>query len=91
MLGHRKLLSDKHFEVIASTKELSVWTFLSVVKGFPGKQQEGHYQLLVNNFLQNYKDLGFRMSLKIYFLHAHLNLFPQYLGEVGDEEGERFH
>ena len=31
------------------------------------------------------------MSLKIYFLHSHLNFFPENLGAVSDEHGERFH
>ena len=31
------------------------------------------------------------MSLKIHFLHSHLNFFPPNLGAVSDEHGERFH
>lgn len=31
------------------------------------------------------------MSLKIHFLHSHLNFFPKNLGDVSDEHGERFH
>jgi len=31
------------------------------------------------------------MSLKIYFLHSHLDFFPSNLGAVSDEHGERFH
>ena len=31
------------------------------------------------------------MSLKIHFLHSHLDFFPDNLGDVSDEEGERFH
>ena len=32
-----------------------------------------------------------QMSLKMYFLHSHLNFFPPNLGAVSDEHGERFH
>ncbi|KAJ4430743.1 hypothetical protein ANN_19334 [Periplaneta americana] len=39
----------------------------------------------------SYKVLGFRMSLKVHFLHSHLEFFPENLGEVSDEQGERFH
>ena len=35
--------------------------------------------------------MGCRMSLKIHFLHSHLNFFPQNLGAVNDENGERLH
>jgi hypothetical protein len=31
------------------------------------------------------------MSLKLHFLDFHLNFFPQNLGELSDEHGERFH
>jgi len=31
------------------------------------------------------------MSLKIHFLESHLDFFPENLGEVSDEHGERFH
>ena len=31
------------------------------------------------------------MSLKIHFLHSHLDFFPENCGEVSDEHGERFH
>jgi len=30
------------------------------------------------------------MSLKIHFLESHLHFFPENLGEVSDEHGERF-
>jgi hypothetical protein len=31
------------------------------------------------------------MSLKIHFLESHLDFFPENIGEVSDEHGERFH
>jgi len=31
------------------------------------------------------------MILKIRFLESHLDIFPENLGEVSDEQGERFH
>jgi len=31
------------------------------------------------------------MSLKIHFLHSHLDFFPANLGAVSDKQGERFH
>ena len=32
-----------------------------------------------------------RLSLKMHFLHSHLEFFPENLGAVSDEQGERFH
>ena len=31
------------------------------------------------------------MSLKIHFLHSHLDFFPSNCGNVSDEQGEHFH
>ncbi|UYV80151.1 hypothetical protein LAZ67_18001830 [Cordylochernes scorpioides] len=31
------------------------------------------------------------MSIKIHFLHSHLDFFPDNLGAVSDEHGELFH
>ena len=35
--------------------------------------------------------MGCCMSLKIHFLHSHLDFFPPNFGDVCDEHGERFH
>ena len=35
--------------------------------------------------------LGCYMSLKVYFLHAHLDYFQQNLGDMNEEHGEHFH
>ena len=31
------------------------------------------------------------MSIKLDYLFCHLDYFPENLGEVGEEQGERFH
>ena len=31
------------------------------------------------------------MSIKLHYLHSHLTRFPENLGDVSDEQGERFH
>ena len=41
--------------------------------------------------LQKYKVLGCKMSLKLHFLFSHLDQFPENLGAVSEEQGERFH
>ena len=35
--------------------------------------------------------MRYNMSLKIHVLESHLDFFPENLGEVSDEHGERFH
>ena len=31
------------------------------------------------------------MSVKVHFLHSHLDYFPENLGAMSEEQGERFH
>ena len=45
----------------------------------------------VGNLLETYKEMGFRMSLKIHFLYSYLDFFPANLGAISDEQGKRFH
>ena len=41
--------------------------------------------------LQSYKETSARISLTMYFLHSHLEFFPENNGDVSDEHGETFH
>lgn len=47
--------------------------------------------VVVVNFLENCRKIGARMSLKIHFLHSHLDFFPDTLGKTNDEQGKRLH
>lgn len=88
----RKLLNDPEFESKLRSVELDAWkSFKSVVEGFLGNYKSNNYKKLIDDLLKNYEKLGCRMSLKIHFLHSHLNFFPENLGAVSDEQGERFH
>jgi hypothetical protein len=42
---------------------------------------------LVTNMLNHFKELGCNMSLKIHFLHSHLDFFPENLGDESEEQG----
>jgi hypothetical protein len=45
----------------------------------------------MERLFQSYEAMGCNMSLKIHFLHSHLDFSPQNLGAVSDELGECFH
>ena len=65
------------------------------------------FRILCENFFGNYKDplfethvqqlifafsnINANMSYKLHFLYSHLDFFPENLGAVSDEQGERFH
>ena len=48
-------------------------------------------KVIVSELLHYLHVMGCNMSLKLHFLHFHLDLFPKNLGAVSDEHGERFH
>ena len=66
-------------------------SFKFVVKGFLENRRAQNYEDHANNLLRSYQTLGCNMSLKVHFLHSHLDFFPENCGAVNDEHGERFH
>ena len=72
--------------------ELDAWNaFAAVVTNFLGNTKAENYRLLVGNLLQAFQMLGCNMSVKVHFLHSHVDYFPDNLGAVSEEQGERFH
>ena len=49
------------------------------------------YEYLAEALLQSYCKLGCRMSIKMHYLHSHLDFFRPNLTDVSEEHGERFH
>ena len=41
--------------------------------------------------LSNFNKLGCNLNIEVYFLHSHLDRFPDNLGDLSEEQGERFH
>ena len=84
----RDLIKDEYFNKLLQGDEKAVWdNFKLVVKGFLGNRRAQNNEELVNNLLQSYQKLGCKMSLKIRFLHSHLDFFPENCGAVSDEHG----
>ncbi|UYV63336.1 hypothetical protein LAZ67_2003775 [Cordylochernes scorpioides] len=89
---NRELLQDGNFEDSLNEVEAAAWnSFRNICKNFLGNVKVENYSDVVNELLLSYKALGCNMSLKIHFLHSHLDFFPDNLGAVSDEHGERFH
>ena len=72
--------------------EYNAWSsFVLVVENFLGENNSCNYVELVNSTLVSYKQLNAYMSIKVYFLFSQLEKFPENIGSVNDEQGERFH
>lgn len=89
----RKLCRDDIFENKLENIERNAFvSFKEVVGSFLGNRRDHNYKVIVERLIGNYKEMGCRMSLKLHFLHSHLDFFPTCsLGAVSDEQGERFH
>ena len=88
----RQLFKDTKFEIQLHEKEKNAWcSFKAVCEQFLGNRRSPHYHLLVENLIKSYEGLGARMSIKMHFLYAHLEYFPDNCGAYSEEQGERFH
>ena len=88
----RKIIADSHFQELLSATERDAWVaFKSVVANFLGNNKSAEYVNVVQKCISAYRQLGCNMSLKIHLLDSHLDFFPENLGSVSDEHGERFH
>lgn len=88
----RKLILDTDFDRTLSKKELRAWTaFKEVDSKFLGNEKSPNYENLIEELLKSFENINVNMSLKIHFLNSHLDFFPENLGAVSDQHGERFH
>jgi hypothetical protein len=86
------LTRDEKFENILSQVEKSAWrSFKNVVQNILGNFEASNYREIVGELLYSYKDMGCNIPLKRHFLDTHLDFFPENLGAVSDEHGERVH
>ena len=75
-----------------SSVEKNGWIALSqVVSNFLGNTKSLEYKEIVKTLLDTFHKLGCNMSVKVHFLHSHLEYFPENLGALSEEQSERFH
>ena len=88
----RQLIKDTEFENSMNTLECAAWrSFVQVVNNFLGNKKAANHATFINSMIKNFQNLGCLMSIKMHFLFSHMEKFPENLGAVSDEQGERFH
>jgi len=88
----RTLLKDRNFVSKMNAVEARTWkAFADVVKNFLGNKKSEKYENIVEELLLSFQALECRMSIKVHYLHSHLEKFPENLGDISEEQGERFH
>ena len=87
----REVLKDAELEKKLTSIELRAWkAFKWLYANFLGNKRSPSFKMEAKNLLEAYKEMGCRWSLKIHFLHSHLDFFPANLGAISDEQSERF-
>ena len=72
----RKLMNGKLFKENLNPLGKEAWNqFCLVVENFLANCKSFSYASIIQDFLSSYKNLRARMSLKIHFLHSHLDFF----------------
>ena len=75
-----------------NTLKLQAWdVFKEICLKFLGTFKSSLYQEMIAKLPAAYEEMGCSMSLKMHFLHSHLEFFSQNLGAVSDQHDEKFH
>ena len=84
-------MKDSSFDEILTGNERTAWvSFKNVCTNFLGKRRSQDYEEMVQVLMQSFQALGARMSIKMHFLHFHLDYFPENCGDYSEHQGERF-
>lgn len=88
----RRLIKDENFISYMTDIEKNAWNeFVWTAQNFLGNKKEESYAEHIELMLLHFQQLGCNMSIKVHFLHSHLDRFPENLGDLSEEQGERFH
>lgn len=85
-------MKSQDFDNVLIGHEKVAWDMLKKLKaGLFGKTRSETYEDDVKKMLDAFQKLKVNMSLKIHYLHYHLDYFGAQLATESDEQGERYH
>lgn len=88
----RLMLKDVELENFLPKKFKTAWQrYRALVDGFFGNYKDPNYRQNVTDFIKSCEEIGANMTVKMHFLHNHLNDFPENLGDLSEQRGEKFH
>ena len=91
----RHLLRDPNFVASVTAHKARAWNAFSLVASnfFKNRKRE-NYEGVVKKLLSSMQEVQCSMSIKLHFpknhLYYHLKYFPENLGNISEEQGERF-
>ena len=82
-------MNDENVKSCLGEIEKDIWfSFKNVLKNFLGNDKSPSSKAIVGRMLEKLKVWGCNMSLKVNFLHAHLDHSPKNLGDLSEEQGQ---
>lgn len=88
----RALFNDEHFEELMTDTEKEAWqSFKEISTSFLGNKKTLEYKNLAKRLVTAYQKMNCLMNLKLHFLDSHIDYFPDNLGDLSEEHGERMH
>ena len=91
-LDIRKLIKGENFASHMTTLEVNAWNaFVGLVQNFLENHRSNEYVNVFKSMLNSYRNNGANTSIKIHFLHSHLDRFPENCCDYSDEQGECSH
>ena len=87
-------MKSESFTNVLTNNYRRAWDALkAVIEGVLGKNrvQQDEVRKLVATMLKYFEKINTSMTLKLHFLHFHLDVFLKQLPQESDEQGERFH
>lgn len=88
----RRLMKKNDFDNSLNPNQIIAWNAIKdVIENVLGKKREADSAERVKRLLKAFEVLGVNMSLKVHFLHHHMDWFEKQLSTESDEQGERFH
>ena len=83
---------DQHFsKILNSTKRRARKAFENICRNLLGNEKAKNYSEIVQQLITSHSAVGCNQPLKLHFLHSYLGFFPENMGAVSNEHGERFH
>lgn len=85
-------MKDRQFERLLSDEESNAWDCIkAVIEKVLGIHRDENWRIYIQNMLDALHIINVHMSLKIHFLHCHMDKFAEQSPTESDEQGERFH
>ena len=83
----RMLSSEPLWRTVKLVEEWAWNASKNAVRGFLGNIRTDNYEDLISELVESYRSMGWKMSLKLHYLHSHIEFFLPNLGAVSGQQG----